>query len=64
MKVNYKSIVLPIVSAGVLLYEALTHHSVPKDIEATIVNDIATGVSFAVTIWGIYKNHKKVGDKK
>jgi hypothetical protein len=56
---NYKTIVLPVVGALVLLYQSLTHHVVSSETQDFIVNIGVAVVSFGVTLYGIFKSHKK-----
>jgi hypothetical protein len=57
--VNLKTLVPAVVGAGVLVYEASTGHKVDASVQAQMVNDIITVAGIAVTVWGIFKNHKK-----
>lgn len=57
--VNYKTLVPSVVGSGILLYEAVTGHVVSNSAETVIINGVITAIGFGVTIWGIYKNHKK-----
>lgn len=56
---NYKSIALPIVGALILGYESITGHQVAEAMKNEIVDYAVAIASFGVTIYGIYKNHKK-----
>lgn len=59
-QVNYKTLIPSIVGAGVLVYEASTGHQVSASIQSQMVTDLVTAASIVVTLWGIWKNHKKV----
>jgi hypothetical protein len=56
---NLKTLVPAIVGAGVLVYEATTGHQVDASVQAQMVNDVIVVASIVVTVWGIFKNHKK-----
>lgn len=55
---DYKSIITPVVTSGLLLYGVLTGKTVPNNIQDTIVVDAVAIASFVVTLWGIWKNHQ------
>lgn len=57
--INYKTIVAPVVAAGALLYGTITGHEVANSLQNTIIVDVCGAISFGVTVWGIWKNHKK-----
>jgi hypothetical protein len=57
---NYKTLVPSVVGSGILLYEAITGHVVSSSMQTEIVNGVITAIGFGVTLYGIWKNHKKV----
>lgn len=56
---NYKTLVPSVVGAGVLVYESITGHIVSSVIQNQIINGGITLVGFGLTLYGIWKNHKK-----
>jgi hypothetical protein len=58
-QVNLKTLVPAVVGAGVLVYEAVTGHKVEASVQAQMVNDVLVVAGIVVTVWGIFKNHKK-----
>jgi hypothetical protein len=56
---DYKTALMPIISALALFYGTVTGHAVPKDTVDLIVLYASAIVLFATNVWGIYKNHKK-----
>jgi hypothetical protein len=61
--VNWKTVITPIVAAGALLYGTITGHEVSQSLQNTIIIDGAAIIGFGVTVWGIWKNHKKDASK-
>lgn len=56
---NYKTIIPSFIGASVLVYESLSGHILSSNQVDSFSNAAITIFSFGVTVWGIYKNHKK-----
>lgn len=56
---NYKTFIPAVIGLAVLVYEAETGHKVDEDAKTQLINGSISFVGWAVTLWGIYKNHKK-----
>jgi hypothetical protein len=58
-----KTLVPSIVMSGVLLYEAISGNAVSEHLQNELVNGILIGAGYMVTLWGIWQNHQKQGQK-
>lgn len=56
---DYKTMVVPVVGAGVLAYETISGHKVDQTLQNEIVTWGVGLVGFGVTLWGIWKSHIK-----
>lgn len=54
-----KTFIPAIVAPCILLVEAYTGKHISDSVQSALTNGIIIGLSFAGTIWGIYKDHKK-----
>lgn len=59
MRIDYKSLLVPVVAVLCLLYQAVTGHAVAVAIKDNITNQLAAFITFAVTVYGIWKTHRK-----
>lgn len=59
-----KTAILPVVSVICLAIAAVTGHEISKDVQDAIAGVTAIVVGAGISIWGIYKSHKKKGDRK
>ena len=59
-----KTLIPSVVMSGVLLYEAITGNAVSEHLQNELVNGILIGAGYMVTLWGIWKNHQKIVEKK
>jgi hypothetical protein len=50
-----KTMILPVISAVALLLKSIFHTDIGSDEQNAVADLVLTGV----TLWGIYKNHKK-----
>lgn len=50
-----KTIILPILTTLGLVVSVFTG----KEIDEVTIDQVATGIMAIVTIWGVFKNHKK-----
>ena len=57
---NYKTLVPALVGYGVLSYEAITGHQVAAALQSQIASGLVTAFGLGLTVWGIWKSHKKV----
>lgn len=58
--VNYsKTIIAPIIGLIVLGMSVLFGIEVDQDLQEQVITYIASGISLVVTLYGIFKNHKK-----
>lgn len=58
-KANYKTLIPAVVASGVVLYEALTGHSVGASQQTVFTNDSIAVVGFVISFGGILYNHFK-----
>lgn len=56
---NYKTIVLPIVSAILMGVELIVKHPISESTKTETVDIVTALVGTGVTLFGIVKNHKK-----
>jgi hypothetical protein len=54
-----KTIILPIIAVIALIIEAVTGQKIDKATQDDVANGLTILVTAGVTIWGIFKNHKK-----
>lgn len=62
MMIN-KTAILPVISVICMAIYAFTGHQISTDIQEQIATGSALLAGAGISIWGIYKSHKKKGDK-
>jgi hypothetical protein len=58
MKIS-KTAILPVVTVICLGVAAVTGHPIGKSTQDLIATDVAAVITAGVSIWGVFKNHKK-----
>lgn len=60
---NYKTMIAPLVAIIALAIKGLLGIEVGEDLQAQITDWVATGIFVGITIYGVFKNHKKEDGK-
>lgn len=56
---NYKTIVAPIVGIVFLALKGLLGIEVSDDLQAQVTDWVVTGVLVGISVYGVFKDHKK-----